>query len=489
MSRIPDVLAGAFMLLVASVMATAAVLLPETTFTARWGGDQGKDIPSAIVSDGRQRVFVVGSAHSADFPVTAGPRRKGRGWCVFGTALNTTAGSLLYSTAACNEGDTWGRSADVSLSGELWAAGATNGSRFPVTTDAHQGRYGGSNTLRGPGDAFLLRWSADGRSIQYATYLGGAGDDEANAVLDDRNGGAWIGGSTASPGFPNVTVSSQPASAYPDAFVAHIDPQGRLAESIRFGGPGDDRVLAMTWTADDRIVLVGTTTSTGDAFGGEPRGGLDSFAVAIDPVSETIMWQQRVGGQGDDSLRAVAVLPNGHVVATGQSASATCAGYGGKTDGWILVLSETGSPVREFCTGGRESDSVHGMTVDERGRVWMTGVTSSRDFPLTAQEEEARALACCREAFVAEISVGERRVHAGLLLLGTDRYPRSHYSEGHAVTAIAGGIVATGEFAPQSPGRAKGGGEIRPSEGAVGYGESFNSTDPYVVGFRLASDQ
>ena len=201
MSRIPGVLAGAFLLLVASVMATAAALLPEVTFTARWGGDHGKDIPAAIVSDGGRRVFVVGSAHSADFSVTAGPRRKGRGWCVFGTALEATTGSLLYSTAACNQGDTWGRSADVSSSGELWAAGATNGGRFPVTSDAHQGRYGGSNTLRGPGDAFLLRWSADGHSIQYATYLGGAGGDEANAVLDDRLGGAWIGGLRPRQGF------------------------------------------------------------------------------------------------------------------------------------------------------------------------------------------------------------------------------------------------------------------------------------------------
>ena len=166
-------------------MVTAAEL-PTELFVARWGSS-GKDFIGAVASDGRRRVFVVGSAYTPDFPATNGVAPRGD-WCVYATALDARDGSHGYSSVACSDGVTFGHAADVSASDELWVAGTTSGRAFPVTANAVQPHYGGSE------DAFLLRWSTDGRVMRYATYLGGAGDEFAHAVLANERGGAWMGG-------------------------------------------------------------------------------------------------------------------------------------------------------------------------------------------------------------------------------------------------------------------------------------------------------
>jgi hypothetical protein len=176
---------------------------PSVAFVARWGGIS-KESPASIVANREQGVFVVGTTYSQDFPITTGPSPNGN-WCVYGTKLEAARGARVYAAVACGRGMTWGRVAAVSGTGELWAAGSTDGPGFPVTSDAVQRHFGGSGASDGPGDAFVLRWSADGRVIRYASYLGGSGDDHArHSVL--------VGGKSspleASPSTPGAVCGS-----------------------------------------------------------------------------------------------------------------------------------------------------------------------------------------------------------------------------------------------------------------------------------------
>lgn len=463
---------------------------PSVAFVARWGGIS-KDTPASIVADRQQGVFVVGTTYSHDFPIahdrqvpvpahTTGSAPK-RNWCVYATKLDAARGAHVYASIACGRGMTWGRAAAVSDTGELWAAGSTDGPGFPVTPDAVQRRFGGSGVLRGAGDAFVLRWSADGRTIRYATYLGGSGDEQATALVADSSG-VWVAGYTTSRTLASDAGIAQPSPlGGSDAFLVRIDGHGRLVTLKRFGGPGDDVVSAMTRATPDRLVLVGHSTSPSGTFGQSPQPGAGSFVLLFDTGTESIVWQQRLGDDWNDRLHAVSVLEDGRIVAVGESGSANCDGSGGKQDGWVVILSARGVPLQAFCIGGREVESARGVAIDGGGTVWVTGVTDSPDFAEPAAAADARALVGYRQAFVASIDI-ERRGVRSIVILGSDEWPRNQYAEGQAVAALGDRIVVAGDIGDSHGGRIpSAGGQILPTAGAFGHGQRFSSHDSFAV--------
>jgi hypothetical protein len=218
----------------------------------------------------------------------------------------------------CGEGQTWGWAAALASAGELWVAGSSDGTGLPVTADAIQRRFGGYEVPSGSGDAFVARWSADGRTVRYATYLGGRGDDSAHALLADQDGGVWLGGITTSSNFPvSVDAVQSKRAGGEDAFLAHLDARGRLLFSTYIGGTGNDEITALARLDRDRIVLAGNTSSPELAFGGHGHGRTDAFVGTVDVSTRKIAWWRRLGGSGDDHVRSVAVLHDRTIVAAG----------------------------------------------------------------------------------------------------------------------------------------------------------------------------
>lgn len=349
-SRIPmDCLWGLMCGLLAATLVFANSTGPSVGFIARWGGIS-KEIPSALVSHGSD-LFVVGSTYSRDFPTTAGRAANGN-WCVFGTRLNATNGGVIYSATTCGRGMTWGRSAAVSPSGELWTVGSTGWHGFPVTATAAQRDFGGASSA-GTGDAFVLRWTKDGSSLAYSTYLGGAGDEQATAVLSDAAGGAWIGGSTTSRGFGVAsTPRSDPQAFAP--FVAYLGSGGRLESLDQLEGLGNHAISTMVWSGRDRIVLAG-------------GGGVAPFDIE----RRSVVWRRNVGWNSNDYLLGATVLGDGRIVLVGESDSPRCR-RNRKQDGWVVILSKDGALLKNRCAGGSENDSSRSVAMDVDGQLWIT---------------------------------------------------------------------------------------------------------------------
>src|SRR5207302_11096849 len=78
--------------------------------------------------------------------------------------------------------------------------------------------------------------------LSYSTYLGGAGDDAANAIAVDSSGNAYITGYTGSPNFPlQNPLQSVNGGGGSDVFVAKLNAAGTaLIYSTFLGGAGDD---------------------------------------------------------------------------------------------------------------------------------------------------------------------------------------------------------------------------------------------------------
>src|SRR5215208_6072341 len=87
---------------------------------------------------------------------------------------------------------------DVDSSGRTYLTGYICESTLPVTANAAQPTY------RGGCDGFVAVVAPDGR-LQYASYLGGSGQDRLSAIDADDAGNFYVGGDTGSSDFPVTT--------------------------------------------------------------------------------------------------------------------------------------------------------------------------------------------------------------------------------------------------------------------------------------------
>jgi len=145
-----------------------------------------------------------------------------------------------------------------------------------------------------------------------------------------------------------------------------------------------------------------------------------SDAVTANPAP--LVFSTYFGGSSTDVASAVAVDAGGNTYITGWTASADLPvknafqpQSGGGVDAFVAKFDPTGALV--YCTylGGAADDRAFGIAVDAAGAVYLTGWTSSTDFP-TAGNPYQRTLAGGLDAFVAKIGAsGESLIFSTLL--------------------------------------------------------------------------
>ena len=118
-------------------------------------------------------IWVVGSTGMSDFPVTANAISKmlngngNAGVDSFVFELSADGQTQLYGTYLGGSQFDYGGAAVWDASNDIWIAGPTQSTDYPVTSDALQPTNGGGY------DTFVTELSPDGSKILYATYLGG----------------------------------------------------------------------------------------------------------------------------------------------------------------------------------------------------------------------------------------------------------------------------------------------------------------------------
>ncbi len=111
-----------------------------------------------------------------------------------------------------------------------------------------------------------------------------------------------------------------------------------------------------------------------------------SLPLTIDPV---LSYASFLGGSGADTAFAVALDPQHNFYVSGETASSNLpisAGvqdaFGGATDAFVLKLKADGSGLAySTFLGGNLTDASQALAVDSLGNVYVTGFTSSLNFP------------------------------------------------------------------------------------------------------------
>jgi hypothetical protein len=310
-------------------------------------------------------------------------------------------------------------------------------------------------------------------TFTYASYLGGASNDEALAAATDSAGHLYIAGDTMSSSFPMAGAVQAPLgmrlAGGTDAFVTEFDPSGGgLAFSVYLGGSQDDIARAVAVDAAGRLVVAGETSSTdfptAQPFQASCAGGKDAFVATISPSSSVVLVQSTyLGGPSDDGARAVAVDAAGAIYVAGETAGgfpvknplvALAAGGG---DGFVAKL-DTNPVGLTYSTylGGSGPDAVRGLAVDPSGHAVVTGTTRSSDFPtkLPLQASCNGCNATSGDAFVAALGpTGSTLVFSTFLGGSGDDQGRSIALDGTGRPLIAGFTSST-DFPTRAPARA-----------------------------------
>lgn len=168
-----------------------AASTPVPIYGTYFGGTGDTNAAVAVAVDATGNVIVAGYTTSQTLPGTSSAyqQTKAAGLPnnrdVFLAKFDPTAHNLLWATFLGGDGDDVPTAVAVDASGAVYIVGTTTSMTFPVTS----GAYVSSQTQPTEG-GFAAKFSADGRSLVYSTYLPGA----PTALAVNATGESFVGG-------------------------------------------------------------------------------------------------------------------------------------------------------------------------------------------------------------------------------------------------------------------------------------------------------
>lgn len=396
---------------------TKPLVIDPTLVYSTYLGGSGDDQGSSIAVDSSNNVYVAGTTSSTNFP-TLGPAFATNAGLsdIFVTKINAAGSAIVYSTYIGGSGLDRGDGIAVDGSGNAYVVGRVDSSstNFPTTSGAFATTYRG-----GDFDGVLFKLNAQGNALVYSTFIGGEANDSTEGVAVDAAGNAYITGGTKSFGFPTTANAYQATiGGDTDAYLAKVNSTGTgLLYSTYLGGTGTDRGAGVAIDASGNAYVAGFAGSADfpnvNAFQTASGGGFDAFIAKIDTTANgiaSLVFSTYLGGSGDDKAYGIAIdNAASNVYVTGQTSSSNFPllnpaqpAPGGSFDAFIAKISNTGTKVYATYLGGSGDDRGTGIAVNSAGAVYVTGYTSSTNFPTVTPLQIANGGGF--DAFIAKLN-------------------------------------------------------------------------------------
>jgi uncharacterized membrane protein YgcG len=361
-----------------------------------------------IAVDHAGSVVATGDSLAGDeYPETPGTFANQANGGAFVFKLTPDGSAFVYSTLFVARN---ARGVAVDMEGNAYLVGLVETPGLLTTPNAIKHAYQSLGDLINE-DGFLLKVDPTGEKLLYGTYLGGAGKDDANAVIVDSAGRAIVVGQSASDDFFGWPGSGRAST---EAYAIRIAPTGESIEAAQFiVGSGFDYATAVTHAGSDGLIVAGASNST-DL-----------------PVS---------AGAFQRELR-------------------------GTRNGWVARLDSALNPVYLTYFGGLSLDGVLGVASDAASNAYLIGITFSADIPTTADgfqdtstavssdyfyglgsEFYALSVDPAREAYFAVLTPDGSMLSYGTYLGGYHTVPRGYppLNLGEAIARGADGSIFVG---------------------------------------------
>jgi hypothetical protein len=268
-----------------------------------------------------------------------------------------------------------------------------------------ENRFGFAVAGRRPGSALVID-----PGLIWSTYVGGSDFDRVYSLALDAQAAVTVAGMTPSVDFPTTLGAfATTYNSYYDGFVSKLSKTGsNLVYSTFLGGSWADEAYGVALDAQGSAIVAGVTGSsdfptTPGAFNTTPSiiGSNRGFVTKLSPMGSSLVYSTFLSG-GIDAALALVVDGQGSAIVGGRTNSPTFpttpgafdTTHNGNYDGFVTKLSPTGSslaystflggswgPAAGVFTGG--DDWVNAVALDGQGRITVTGLTCSADFPIT----------------------------------------------------------------------------------------------------------
>ncbi|HEX6429272.1 MAG TPA: hypothetical protein VF008_16360, partial [Niastella sp.] len=327
--------------------------------------------------------------------------------------------SIVFSSFTGTTKDEWAFTATHGPDGSLYSGSIVFDGGFPTSPGAYKTNFSPGGNLNI--DVGIFKFSPDGASRLYATYLGGNADEFPHSLFCDAQGNLVVLGRTYSDNFPGTLVGNGGGC---EMFVTKINPTGTaLIGSLRIGGSGNDGVniedqmeiggpgahktnsLLRNYGDDSHsevildnagfIYVAGQSQSIdfpmiGNGFQKNNSGAQDGVVLKISPDCNSIIWSSYLGGTDDDAAFVLALQPSTNdIYVAGGTASpqfpGTISGFRngvisdalvGYIDGYVSIISNDGTTLRRSTfLGTPQADLIYGIQFDGHNFPYVLGVT------------------------------------------------------------------------------------------------------------------
>jgi len=257
----------------------------------------------------------------------------------------------------------------------------------------------------GLADAFVTKLNASGSGVLFSTFVGGSGEDIGNSIAVDGGGNIAIAGQTFSTNFPVVNAVQSSVTLIENCgtgFVTKLNPAvPSYTFSTYLGGGRCDLANSVATDSSGNIYVAGRTSSTdfptANAFqpalgGSGPFFKSDAFATKLTPAG-SLIYSTYLGGTDDDAAFGIAADSSGNAYITGSTSSTNfptmnpiqASLSGSSSDVFVTKFNSTGSAlVYSTYLGGSSFESGRGIAIDSANNAYITGTSSSFEFPLVA---------------------------------------------------------------------------------------------------------
>ncbi len=338
---------------------------------------------------------------------------------------------LIFSTYSGSTADNFGNTATYDEDGNMYTGGIIfNNGSLPSTPGPLDSLHG---TPEYTMDAFIMKYSPNGKSLLQAVYLGGSGCEYPISMIVNKNKELVILGTTGSSDFPVTKTAfdttfnggkwfdsfynfqgtifegaslSEVFENGSDIFIAKLDIATFLLTSGTYVGGSDNDGIQISRTpcvrnygdqlrgeimtdSADNVYIASQTYSK--FLNGIPitnsghlnKGNQDALVMKLDPDLTTVVWSKMLGGTGFDSGLGIRVDTSRQVYVTGGTSSSDFFGsgangyqknFGGEVDGYIAQISSDGSTVlNSTFLGTPQYDQSYFIDIDVGHNIYVTG--------------------------------------------------------------------------------------------------------------------
>ncbi|MBK9554981.1 MAG: T9SS type A sorting domain-containing protein [Bacteroidetes bacterium] len=237
----------------------------------------------------------------------------------------------------------------------------------------------------------ITKIHAQAVNIEWQQVYGGSSTDGAYDIDATADGGYITGGYSYSGISGNKTATNYGDSDY---WVVKTDSVGNIEWQKTYGGSAFEQVETLSQTADGGYILGGYSVSgiSGNKTEANVAGSIDLWIVKIDATGN-ITWQNAIGGNGSDYLGSIyPTADGGYIVGaysfSGISGDKTEAVVGFSADYWILKLNSSGNIVWQNTIGGTGNDYCYRAKEAADGSFIVSGVSNS---PISGDKTENSA--------------------------------------------------------------------------------------------------